>query len=110
MVRPPPTSIPTDTLVPYSTLYRSMWLDVAAATAIRDVCRARWLTASGNFQRRYSAMMLAVADAIARGQLGELVEIEVHLNLVTPWHLFPHRSEEHTSELQSLMRTSYAVF
>src|SRR3546814_2308101 len=101
-------------------------------------------------------MMRAVADAIARGQPGELVEIEVHLNLVTPWHLFPHlipnprveivshsihyldtiralagdpkgvfarsyahpssrlsdtrRSEEHTSELQSLMRISYAVF
>src|SRR3546814_16833775 len=35
-------------------------------------------------------MMRAVADAIARGQPGELVEIEVHLNLVTPWLLFPH--------------------
>src|SRR3546814_16135361 len=67
-----------------------MGLDLAAATAIRDVCRARRLTASVNFQLRYSAMMLAVADAIARGQLGELVGIELHLNLVTPWHLFPH--------------------
>src|SRR3546814_18812209 len=57
---------------------------------MRDVVRACGLTASVNFQLRYSAMMLAVADAIARGQLGELVEIEVHLNLVTPWHLFPH--------------------
>src|SRR3546814_1348261 len=71
-------------------LQKPMGLDLAAATAIRDVCRARRLTASVNFQLRYSAMMLAVADAIARGQLGELVEIEVHLNLVTPWHLFPH--------------------
>lgn len=71
-------------------LQKPMGLDLAAATAIRQVCRDRSLIASVNFQLRYSAMMLAVADAIARGQLGELVEIEVHLNLVTPWHLFPH--------------------
>ena len=34
-------------------------------------------------------MMLAVADAMERGWLGKLVDVEVHLNLVTPWHLFP---------------------
>jgi predicted dehydrogenase len=34
-------------------------------------------------------MMLAVADAVSRGWLGRLVDVEVHLNLVTPWHLFP---------------------
>jgi predicted dehydrogenase len=33
---------------------------------------------------------LTVADALERGLLGRLVDIEVHLNLVTPWHLFPH--------------------
>ncbi|UIJ45225.1 Gfo/Idh/MocA family oxidoreductase [Sphingomonas cannabina] len=71
-------------------LQKPMGLDLAAATAIRQVCRERRLTASVNFQLRYSAMMLAVADAIAQGRLGELVEIEVHLNLVTPWQLFPH--------------------
>ncbi|WP_343517589.1 Gfo/Idh/MocA family oxidoreductase [Sphingomonas sp.] len=71
-------------------LQKPMGLDLDAATAIRQVCRDRGLTASVNFQLRYSAMMLAVADAIRQGRLGELVEIEVHLNLVTPWHLFPH--------------------
>lgn len=71
-------------------LQKPMGLDLEAAAAIRQVCRDRSLTASVNFQLRYSAMMLALADAIRRGRLGELVEIEVHLNLVTPWHLFPH--------------------
>lgn len=71
-------------------LQKPMGLDLAAATEIRRVCRDRDLTASVNFQLRYSAMMLAVADAVRRGQLGTLVEIEVHLSLVTPWHLFPH--------------------
>lgn len=71
-------------------LQKPMGLDLAQATAIRDAAHARELTASVNFQLRYSAMMLAIADAIRQGRLGELVEIEVHINLVTPWHLFPH--------------------
>ncbi len=71
-------------------LQKPMGLDLAQATAIRDAAHARKLTASVNFQLRYSAMMLAIANAIRQGRLGELVEIEVHVNLVTPWHLFPH--------------------
>jgi predicted dehydrogenase len=71
-------------------LQKPMGLDLAEATAIRDTAHARGLTASVNFQLRYSAMMLAIADAIRKGRLGELVELEVRINLVTPWHLFPH--------------------
>lgn len=71
-------------------LQKPMGLDLSEATAIRQIVRERRLTASVNFQLRYSAMMLAIADALSRGLLGELVEIEVHINLVTPWHLFPH--------------------
>ena len=71
-------------------LQKPMGLDLAQATAIRNAAHARKLTASVNFQLRYSAMMLAIADTIRQGRLGELVEIEVHINLVTPWHLFPH--------------------
>jgi predicted dehydrogenase len=71
-------------------LQKPMGLDLAGATAIRDICHARGLTASVNFQLRYSAMMLAIADAIRQDRLGALTEIEVHINLVTPWDLFPH--------------------
>jgi predicted dehydrogenase len=71
-------------------LQKPMGLNLAEATAIRQVVRERKLIASVNFQLRYSAMMLAIADALQQGLLGELVEIEVHINLVTPWHLFPH--------------------
>jgi len=71
-------------------IQKPLGLDLAEATAIRQVVRERRLTASVNFQLRYSAMMLAIADALRQWLLGELVEIEVHINLVTPWHLFPH--------------------
>lgn len=71
-------------------LQKPMGLDLAQATLIRDAARARDHTCAVNFQLRYAPMMLAIADSLRRGRLGELIEIEVHINLVTPWHLFPH--------------------
>jgi predicted dehydrogenase len=71
-------------------IQKPMGLDLQEATRIRNVCRARGLIAAVNFQLRFAPMMLGVADALQRGLLGRLVDIEVHLNLVTPWHLFPH--------------------
>jgi len=70
-------------------LQKPMGRDLDEATAILKLCRERELTAAVNFQLRFSPMLLAVADALERGWLGRLVDVEVHLNLVTPWHLFP---------------------
>jgi predicted dehydrogenase len=70
-------------------LQKPMGRDLAEATAILRLCRAKRLTAAVNFQLRFAPMMLAAKDAIDRGWLGQLVDTEVHLNLVTPWHLFP---------------------
>lgn len=70
-------------------LQKPMGRDLEEATAILELCRERRLTSAVNFQLRFSPMMLAVADALRRGWLGRLVDVEVHLNLVTPWHLFP---------------------
>jgi len=70
-------------------MQKPMGRDLAEATSILAMTHARRLTAAVNFQLRFSPMMLAVADAIARGWLGRLIDVEVHLNLVTPWELFP---------------------
>lgn len=70
-------------------LQKPMGRDLAEASAILKLCREMSLTAAVNFQLRFSPMLLAVADALDRGWLGELIDVEVHLNLVTPWHLFP---------------------
>ncbi|WP_435666460.1 Gfo/Idh/MocA family protein [Maritalea sp.] len=59
------------------------------AKEILAVSRARNLNAAINFQLRFSPQMLAVRDAIEQGTLGDLLEIEVHLNVNTPWELFP---------------------
>ena len=70
-------------------LQKPMGRDLAEATEILKLCRNKRLTAAVNFQLRFAPMMLAVADALERGYLGKLIDTEVHLNLVTPWHLFP---------------------
>src|SRR3546814_4681578 len=77
MIRRPPRSTRTDTLFPYTTLFRSAEL-------------ARHIAAAAP-QRRAN-----------RGGAGGSAAFEAAVDV--------GRSEEHTSELQSLMRISYAVF
>src|SRR3546814_7118725 len=52
--------------------------------------------------------MQAALQAIRRGDAGEVLRLTGEVLGLVPGH--PERSEEHTSELQSLMRISYAVF
>ena len=70
-------------------IQKPMGADLKQAKAIRQICRKKRLKAAINFQLRFSPMMLAVKDAVLRGLLGELLEIEIHLNVFTPWDLFP---------------------
>ena len=70
-------------------LQKPMGRNLDEATAILKLCRDKRLAAAVNFQLRFSPMMLAVQDALRRGWLGRLVDVEVHLNLHTPWELFP---------------------
>ena len=67
---------------------KPMGTDLDEATAILAVCRERQLVAAVNFQLRFAPMMLAVKDALDRGLLGRLVDVEVHLAVDTPWNLF----------------------
>src|SRR3546814_6634042 len=82
MIRRPPRSTRTDTLFPYTTLFRSYRTNLLATLRQREMNRV-----AGQLSRE-----LGLAYTEARP--GERIE----------------RSEEHTSELQSLMRISYAVF
>ncbi len=70
-------------------IQKPMGSDFDQACEILRICRQRNLNAAINFQLRFSPQMLAVRDAIEKGMLGELLEIEVNLNVNTPWHLFP---------------------
>src|SRR3546814_2712898 len=103
MIRRPPRSTRTDTLFPYTTLFRSP----GAATPARRAHRDR------RDRRRDPRQHPARAPAQHRGQ-GVAGRLRHRLLRPEPPALGTdrrsERSEEHTSELQSLMRISYAVF
>jgi predicted dehydrogenase len=90
-------------------IQKPMGRNLAQASAILDLCRARRFVAAVNFQLRFAPMMLAAQDAIERGLLGDLVDVEVHLNLVTPWQMFPFVAHEQRLEL-SLHSIHYLDF
>jgi predicted dehydrogenase len=70
-------------------IQKPMGADLDQARAIRALCRDKGLTAAVNFQLRFSPMMMAARAAVAAGLIGDPLEVEVHLNIFTPWTLFP---------------------
>jgi predicted dehydrogenase len=66
-------------------IQKPMGRDLADAQRIRAICRRRRLVAAVNFQLRFAPNMLALRDALTRGLLGEVTDVEVRLNLHTPW-------------------------
>ena len=70
-------------------MQKPMGENLEQAEAIRAICKAKKLTAAVNFQLRFSPMMLAVRDAIRSNYLGEILDVEVHVNISTPWEIFP---------------------
>lgn len=70
-------------------IQKPMGSDLAEATAILRIVRARKFKAAANFQLRFAPMMLALQDAIAQGLLGDVVDFDGWLALATPWGLWP---------------------
>jgi predicted dehydrogenase len=70
-------------------IQKPMGRDLDEASRILKLARDRKLTAAVNFQLRFAPMMLALHDALDQGLLGRLIDVEIHLNILTPWHLFP---------------------
>src|SRR3546814_3905027 len=90
MIRRPPRSTRTDTLFPYTTLFRS----TATTTAP---------SSTGSFPGSWSR-------AAASAPISQRSHRASRCATKPPTASRTRRSEEHTSELQSLMRISYAVF
>src|SRR3546814_982063 len=95
MIRRPPRSTRTDTLFPYTTLFRSVDVETVGGAFGKLPCPHPHSTDARPYgtRRHHRFHRAAVARPIVGG-----------------WARAPARSEEHTSELQSLMRISYAVF
>jgi predicted dehydrogenase len=66
-------------------IQKPMGRDLADARRILAIARARHLIAAMNFQLRFAPNMLALRDALSRRLLGDILDIEVRINLHTPW-------------------------
>src|SRR3546814_4269417 len=102
MLRRPPRSTRTDTLFPYTTLFRSGSVELF-----------EHLVAGAPLSQEALADLTEDLDAIMGADLGAaqcLGELRTDIRIVQFALGGLDRSEEHTSELQSLMRISYAVF
>ena len=60
--------------------------DLADARRIVAICAERKLRAAVNFQLRFAPNMLAVKDALEGGVFGDVLDVEVRINLHTPWN------------------------
>src|SRR3546814_3952251 len=92
MIRLPPRSTRTDTLFPYTTLFRSTCDRVCPDATVQRSDRIHARTSPSDHSE-------------AGNKKAPAKPSQATINVLPPY-----RSEEHTSELQSLMRISYAVF
>jgi predicted dehydrogenase len=67
-------------------IQKPMGRDLANARRIVAICRERRLLAAVNFQLRFAPNMLAIKDALERGVFGDVLDVEVRINLHTPWN------------------------
>src|SRR3546814_4360694 len=110
MIRRPPRSTRTDTLFPYTTLFRSR-----AFTHVRRLDAEVEQVELHDGDARIDDRVDGVGEGRARDRRRDPVHALVgealdERELVLAGTALGPRSEEHTSELQSLMRISYAVF
>src|SRR3546814_3516441 len=116
MIRRPPRSTRLDTLFPYTTLFRSRGATgLFPSPAIPSAGSRRSVGIQRIAGRAHRADDVAMA-AVRVDRLAQAADMHVHraqfdVAVLPPYAVQqPLRSEEHTSELQSLMRISYAVF
>src|SRR3546814_9677597 len=101
MTRPPPRSTRTDTLFPYTTLFRSGPIPEQPLEAAGAHGFHLWLHSRRKLDHQGMARLIALKTVGFGGAGIPCARLDLERAM---------RSEEHTSELQSLMRTSYAVF
>src|SRR3546814_6703713 len=137
MIRRPPRSTRTDTLFPYTTLFRSeayewqspelaLLASLVGQLGLKDIAttltqRLRKITGDDDAQRTHLAVQnwitrlgLQASDVLGGITVSdagrEIGSVAIVQHAIRQKHLRANRSEEHTSELQSLMHISYAVF
>ena len=74
-------------------IQKPMGEDLGQAHTIRDLCRQKKMTAAINFQLRFAPNNTGARSLIDQGAIGELHEMEINVNVHTPWHLWGWMAE-----------------
>lgn len=69
-------------------IQKPMGTDYAEAKQILRCAKEKELNAGVNFQLRYAPFIHAAREIIERGDIGKVYDMEVHVNVFTPWHLW----------------------
>lgn len=69
-------------------MQKPMGNDYTEAKKIRALVEEKKMLAAVNFQLRYAPFILAAKKLLKEGVIGELCDIEIHVNVFTPWHLW----------------------
>src|SRR3546814_4556967 len=118
MIRRPPRSTRTDTLFPYTTLFRSPRRTINGYSQRYDEAKSLLFTSGG---RKIDQLLINQTSRIGGNQIDDYLEMVRYQGWISDQTLRHNkraqqrnerekRSEEHTSELQSLMSISYDVF
>lgn len=67
-------------------MQKPMGMNLDDAKEILDTCRQKHLNAAVNFQLRYAPFIRAARELFATGKLGELCEVDLNINVETPWN------------------------
>tara|TARA_Y100000590_G_scaffold469411_1_gene656847 strand:+ start:495 stop:1583 length:1089 start_codon:yes stop_codon:yes gene_type:complete len=70
-------------------LQKPMGNSMNEAAEIKKIINEKNITACVNLQLKFSPMMIALKNAIDKGMLGKITELEISLSVGTPWHLWP---------------------
>lgn len=70
-------------------IQKPMGENLAQAQEVLAVCRERGLHAAINCQLRFAPFVMAARYLIGQGVIGDLIDMEMRLTVMTPWHLFP---------------------
>src|SRR3546814_9848993 len=116
IIRRPPRSTPTDTLCPHTTLFRSHNARFAVYAFARETklfteIEHRCVFAQHMAEKLTDAARFRIGDQMRHQRIAKTEPLPISADENRIFGPLPvWRSEEHTSELQSLMRISYAVF
>lgn len=72
----------------FALIQKPMGENVQQAEEILQLCRKKNITAAVNFQLRYAPYIEMARQMIAQGLLGDICDVEVYVNVYTPWHLW----------------------